>query len=100
MTEDQLLADTRILTGVLQLVSALASRGVPVGHQYANYSIAALHDAGMAAIVHHLGWVDKGEPAVDQGFMVRSCQTYVPGLRRSVRFRQTTELGRRLHAAE
>lgn len=100
VTEDQLLADPRILTAVLQLVSALASRGIPVGHQYANYSIAALHDVGIAAVIHHLGWVDKGEPAVDQGFMIRSCQTYVPGVRHSVRFRQAAELGRVLTAYE
>lgn len=100
VTEDQLIADPRILVAILQLVSALASRGVPVGHQYANYSIAALHDVGIAAVIHHLGWVDKGEPAADQGFMIRSCQTYVPGVRHSVRFRQAAELGHGLDAVE
>jgi hypothetical protein len=77
-------------------VSSLAERGIAVGHQYANYTVFALHDAGLAAATHHLGWVDSGEPAEERKVMTRSCRTYVPGLRRSVRFSKAAELGQAL----
>jgi len=44
--------------------------------------------------------VDKGEPAEEQRFMMRSCQTYVPGVRHSIRFREAEDLGRSLGAVE
>lgn len=100
VTEERLLTDNQLLAAVIGTVSALAERGVPVGHQYANYTLFALHDAGLAAAVHHLGWVDHGEPAEEQGFRIRSCQTYVPGVRHCVRFDSAEKLGRHLTADE
>lgn len=100
VSEEQLIADHATFSAILRLVDTLASRGIPIGHQYGNYSIAALHDAGLAAMTHHLGWVDKGEPAEEQGFMLRSCQTYVPGVRHCLRFRDANDIGRPLSAEE
>jgi hypothetical protein len=100
VTEELLLADHEVFAALLRLISSLVERGIPVGHQYANYTVAALHDLGLSVVIHHLGWVDKGEPAEDQGFMLRSCQSYVPGVRHSLRFRQALDVGRRLDAAE
>ena len=98
--EAQLLADSDLFASLLRLVAALSDRGVPVGHQYGNYSIAALHDIGLSALTHHLGWVDKGEPAQEQKFALRSCQTYVPGVRHSLRFKRANDLGRHLDSSE
>jgi hypothetical protein len=95
-SEELLLADQEVFGSLLHLISALADRGIPVGHQYANYSVAALHDVGISAVAHHLGWVDKGEPAAEQSFMLRSCQTYVPGVRHCQRFPQAAQIGRGL----
>jgi hypothetical protein len=81
-------------------VETLASRGVPVAHMHAGYLAFALHDIGMAAAVHHLGWVDRGEPARQSGGGPRSCQTYAPGVRRTIRFDRAETLGRGLNAAE
>jgi hypothetical protein len=100
VTEERLLADRELFISLLRLVTALADRGVPVGHQYANYSIFALHEVGLAAATHHLGWVDHGEPSEEQAFMMRSCQTYVPGVRHCVRFPEASRLGGSLTADE
>jgi hypothetical protein len=100
VTEELLLADQEVFAALLHLISTLAERGIAVGHQYANYSIAALHDVGINAVAHHLGWVDKGEPAEEQRFMLRSCQTYVPGVRHCQRFPQATQSGRNLDAQQ
>jgi len=96
VTENELIADHDTFTALLRLVATLAQRGIPVGHQHANYAVAALHDMGLAAVTHHLGWVDKGEPAEEQRFTLRSCQTYVPGVRHPLRFREADEVGRSL----
>ena len=98
VTEERLISDPTILMALLRMVGELSARGIAVGHQYANYTIAALHDVGLASITHHLGWVDKGEPTADQRFAMRSCQTYVPGVRHSVRFHTAEALGRDLDA--
>ena len=100
VTEAQLITDHATFAAVSHLVGALADRGIPVGHQYGNYAIAALHDAGLAAVTHHLGWVDKGEPAQEQRLMMRSCRTYVPGVRHSLHFSDAEILGRNLSAAK
>jgi hypothetical protein len=100
VTEERLLADHELFVSLLRLVTALVDRGVPVGHQYANYSIFALHEVGLAAATHHLGWVDHGEPSEEQAFMMRSCQTYVPGVRHCVRFPEASRLGGSLTADE
>jgi len=99
VTEELLLSDKSLLGGVLHLVSRLAGRGIPIGHMHATYVIAALHDIGISAVVHHMGWVDKGEPADENRGGLRSCQTYVPGVRHCVRFDTARALGRQLEAA-
>ncbi len=99
VTEELLLNDRALLGGVLHLVSTLAERGIPVGHLHATYVIAALHDIGISAIVHHMGWIDKGEPAHERRGGLRSCQTYVPGVRHCLRFDQAYALGHSLDAA-
>ena len=96
ITEELLLAEQTIFTRVLGLVASLSQRGVPVIHQHGNYAIAALRDAGLLAMTHHLGWVDHGEPAQQTGFARRSCRTYVPGVRHSMKFERAIEAGRHL----
>lgn len=93
ISEELLLAEREVFVGVLNIVATLANRGIPVGHQYGNYAIAALHDLGLAATTHHLGWVDHGEPAEHQEFMVRSCRTYVPAVRHSIPFARAATAG-------
>jgi len=100
VTEDRLLTDPTVLAALLRMISELSERGIAVGHQYANYTVAALHDVGLASMTHHLGWVDKGEPVASQSFATRSCQTYVPGVRHCVRFHEAEALGRDLDADE
>lgn len=100
VSEEMLLAEHDLFGALIRLISALADRGIPVGHQYANYTVAALHGLGLAAVIHHLGWVDKGEPAEEQGFRLRSRQSYVPGVRHTLRFPQAEGVGRQLDARE
>jgi hypothetical protein len=100
VTEEQLINDHATFAAVSRLVAGLADRGIPIGHQYGSYAIAALHDAGLAAVTHHLGWVDKGEPAKEQRLMMRSCRTYVPGVRHSLHFYDARNLGQNLSPAE
>lgn len=100
VTEERLLMDDRLFAGVLRLVGELAGRGLGVGHLHSTYSIAALHDLGIDTFVHHLGWVDKGEPAAETGGGPRSCQTYAPGVRHTIRFDRARELGYELNAEE
>lgn len=100
VTEELLMSGRGLLDGLLHLVSALAERGVPVGHLHATYGITALHDVGIAAAVHHMGWVDKGEPADERRGGVRSCQIYVPGVRHSLRFSKARDLGYSLSGSE
>ena len=98
LTEERLLADHSLFTALLRVVAKLADRGIPVGHLHGNYAIAALHHAGIAALVHHFGWIDKGEPAREIRGGLRSCQTYVPSLRHCLRFERAYQLGRSLDA--
>lgn len=100
ITEDLLLADPDLLGSLLRLVSRLGETGISVGHLHATYLIAALHDIGVDTLVHHMGWIDKGEPADQPRGGLRSSQTYVPGIRRSVRFSRARELGRALDGVE
>jgi hypothetical protein len=100
VTEERLLADHTLFAGLLKVISALVERGIPVGHLHGGYVIAALHDVGIAALVHHFGWVDRGEPAEQTGGGPRSCQTYVPSVRHCLRFDRAYQLGRSLDAAD
>lgn len=100
VTEERLLSDPKMLGALLRMIGELAGRGVAIGHQYGNYTVAAFRDVGLASITHHLGWVDKGEPLAEQTFAMRSCQTYVPGVRHCVRFQEADALGRDLNADE
>ncbi|HXY45874.1 MAG TPA: hypothetical protein VEH29_16930 [Acidimicrobiales bacterium] len=100
VTEGQLLRDHEMFAVLLRMISELSARGIAVGHQYANYTVAALHDFGLSSVTHHLGWVDKGEPVEVQGIAIRSCQTYVPGVRHSIRFNEAAGLGRDLGPQE
>ncbi len=100
LTEERLLADRNLFAAVLRLVTGLAERNIPVGHLHATYVIAALHDVGIAAVAHHLGWVDRGEPAHQSGGGPRSCKTYVPAVRHCVPFERAYKLGRSLEATQ
>lgn len=100
VTEAQLVSDSDLLTALIYVVASLADRGIAVGHQYSNYTVFALHDAGLSAATHTLGWVDHGEPAEERRLMTRSCRTYVPSLRHCIRFTEAKELGERLSAEE
>ena len=99
-TEERLLADEVMLSALMHLVGALAERGIPVGHAYANYTVFALRAVGIDAVTHHLGWTDRGEPAEERGGGPRSCQTYVPSVRHCLRFPEALALGRSLAADE
>jgi hypothetical protein len=100
VTEERLLADEAMLSALIRLVGTLAESGVPVGHEYANYTVFALRSAGIGAVTHHLGWTDRGEPAAERGGGPRSCQTYVPSVRHCLRFPEALALGRHLAAEE
>lgn len=100
VTEELLLADHAVLLALLRLVSALAARGVAVGHLHSTYSILALHDAGVGAVTNHLGWIDKGEPAGDRAGGPRSTQTYISGIHHPARADRARALGRDLDADE
>ncbi len=100
VTEERILSDDRVFGQVLYLVSELAGRGADVGHLHGSYTIAALHDLGIGIFVHHLGWVDKGESADERSGGPRSCQTYVPGIRHTIRFDRARGLGYHLGAAD
>jgi hypothetical protein len=100
VTEAMLLSDPNLLSAVLHVITVLASRGVPVVHLHGSYVTSALRDFGIAGVVHHTGWVDKGEQAAERRGAIRSCQTYVPGVRHSVRFSEAEGLGRPLNEAE
>ena len=101
VTEQLLLQHRRgMLTGLVRLVATLAARGIAVGHLHATYAITALHDLGLSAVVHHTGWVDKGDPADERRGGVRSCQIYVPGVRHSVHFDRARDLGYQLDATK
>jgi hypothetical protein len=93
VTEAQLQSDHGMLTALMRMIGELSARGIAVGHQYANFTVAALHDVGLSSVTHHLGWVDKGEPVEAQGIAMRSCQMYVPGVRQCVRFNEAANLG-------
>jgi len=93
VTEELLLNDRALLGGLLHLVTSLAARGIAVGHLHATYAITALRDLGVSAVVHHMGWIDKGEPADERRGGLRSCQTYVPGVRHCLRFEKARDLG-------
>jgi hypothetical protein len=96
VTEELLLADPDVFAGLVSIVHALAQSGVPVVHLHGSYVTEALHATGVAGVVHQVGWVDKGEPADEQRGAIRSCQTYVPGLRHCARFHEAAKLGRTL----
>lgn len=100
VTEERLLGDEAMLSALIRLVGALAERGTPVGHEYANYTIFALRSAGIDAVTHHLGWTDRGEPGDERGGGPRSCQTYVPSVRHCLPFSEALTLGRSLTAEE
>jgi hypothetical protein len=94
--EERLLDDHTAFTGLVAIIHDLGSSGVPVIHLQGSYVTEALHGVGVGGVVHHLGWVDKGEPAGEQRGAIRSCQTYVPGLRHCARFHEAAALGRPL----
>ncbi|MGH2733074.1 MAG: hypothetical protein ACRDJG_09090 [Actinomycetota bacterium] len=100
VTEELLLSDHQVFSGLLRVIQALAESGVPVVHVQGTYLTEALHDIGVAGIVHHPGWVDKGEPAAEPRGALRSCQTYVPGLRHCAGFPEAKKLGRSLDESQ
>lgn len=100
ITESRLLEDATLLHALMSVVETLAGRGTPVAHLHAGYLTFALHQIGLSAVVHHLGWVDRGEPASQAGGGPRSCQTYVPGVRRTLRFDRAGALGHGLNPRE
>jgi hypothetical protein len=100
VSEQELLSDNSLFEALLTIVSSLAERGIPVGHMYGNYVIAALHDAGISSITHHLGWVDRGNPAERDGGGPRSCRIYAPALRHCLTFNEAHALAGSLSAEE
>ncbi len=100
VTEDLLIGDHEVFSAVLSIVSALRRRGLPICHSQGSYVTAALRGAGVDGVMHHLGWVDKGEPAEETRGGLRSCQTYLPGVRHTVRFYNAVDLGRELKEDE
>lgn len=99
VSEDSLLGEPDVLAGLVRLIRSLAERGVPIGHLHGTYLTMALNELGVAAVAHALGWIDKGQPADLARGGIRSCQTYVPGVRRPLRFDRARELGGALGAS-
>jgi hypothetical protein len=100
VTEDALVGDPSLFPALLHVIAALAERGAPVVLLHGCYVTEALRDFGVSAVVHHTSWVDKGEGAVERRGAIRSCRTYVPGVRHSVRFAEAEDLGRELGQSE
>lgn len=96
VTEELLLTDDALFGALLSVITHL-SEHAPVIHSQGSYLTAALHQVGIAGVVHHLGWVDKGEIASHSRGGIRSCQTYLPGLRHCTRFDEAERLGRNLN---
>jgi len=100
VTEERLIGDPVALTSLIRVIGDLSTRGIAVGHQYANYSVMALRAVGLGSVTHHLGWVDKGEPVAEPGFAMRSCKTYGPGVRHAIHFNEAEKLARDLSGDE
>jgi hypothetical protein len=98
--EETLIEDDAVFGGLLTVITRLAERGLPVVHVQGSYVTTALRRFGVAGVVHHLGWVDKGEPAEEQRGAIRSCRTYAPAVRHSILFQEAAALGRDLREAE
>jgi hypothetical protein len=98
--EDVLISEADIFGGLVTVVGDLASRGRPVVHLHGSYTTAALRRFGVAGVVHHLGWVDKGEPSGEQSTAIRSCRTYAPVVRHSILFDEAATLARSLDEVE
>ncbi len=100
VTEELLIGDHDLFAALLSVITTLRGRGIPICHVQGSYVTAALHAVGLDGVINHLGWIDKGEPAEQTRGGLRSCQTYVPGVRHAVRFHHADELGRELSEAE
>src|SRR6266540_4531472 len=100
VSEHLLLTDQDVFSALLSVIRALADQGVPIVHVHGSYTTAALHDVGLAGVVHHLAWVDRGEPVEELRGAARSCRTYVPGVRHTLRFGEAEQLGRSLNEEE
>src|ERR1700694_4661299 len=100
VTEDFLVGNHDALAALVLAIRTLGSRGIPVIQTQLGYTAAALSVVGIAGVGHHVGWVDSGEPAQESGGFARSCRTYVPGIRSSMRFSDAERCGRRLSSAE
>jgi hypothetical protein len=100
VTEDYLVGTHDAFAALVSLIRTLSSRGVPVIQTQLGYTAAALSEVGLAGVAHHMGWVDRGEPAAESGGGPRSCRTYVPGIRGVMQFRDADRHGRHLTADE
>jgi hypothetical protein len=98
--EEILIDDDAVFRGLLTAITKLADRGLPVVHVQGSYVTSALRRFGVAGVVNHLGWVDKGEPAEEKRGAIRSCRTYAPAVRHSILFQEAAALGRPLTEAE
>lgn len=96
VTEDFLVGNHEALAALVLVIRTLGSRGIPVIQTQLGYTAAALSVVGIAGVAHHIGWVDSGEPAQESGGFARSCRTYVPGIRSSMRFGDAEACGRPL----
>lgn len=92
--EVDLLSDDDLMGGMLAILGRLASTGLPVTHAQGGYITEALGAVGVSNVIHTTGWTDSGEPAKQRRGSIRSCQTYLPGLRHTVHFTQASQLGR------
>lgn len=100
VTEDFLVENHDALAALVLSIRTLGGRGIPVIQTQLGYTAAALSVVGAAGVAHHVGWVDSGEPARESGGFARSCRTYVPGIRSSMRFHDAERCGRPLGIAE
>lgn len=99
VSESRLLDEIEMLQGLIHIARTIAERGLAVGHLHGGYVASALSSVGVGAVAHSLGWVDRGEPAVQTGGGPPSCSTYVPGVRRTCRFELARDLARGLSAS-
>ncbi len=97
-TEDWVVATPDALPALVAAIRDLAAGGVPVIQVQLGYTAAALSTIGMAGVCHHLGWIDSGESPQQSRARRRSRRTYVPGVRRTMRFADAAGCGRQLDA--
>ncbi len=70
----RLLNDPPTFSALTRTIAELSARGIAAAHQYANYTVAALHDVGLASVTHQLWMGGQGRTDDRAGL----CDAFVP----------------------